>query len=1325
MGLKTVYRHFVLTLFLLLPFTALADMDYFRHLTIEDGLPQNTVFCIMQDELGFMWFGTKDGLCRYDGISCKVYCNDPDNPGSLGSNYVHSLYEDRDNNLWVGTDDGLYIYDRRKDVFRKFDRKTPDGRSIDRLVQCIVPDEEGNILIGVYWAGMFRYDPRTEELSVVSYTDGSSSGLSSNGIWKIHADSNNIVWIATVGGGLNRYDMRTGEIRFFYTPDRLSNDITTVVEIDNRTLLLGTTTSGVWRLDKQTFEMSPYINDKGNGMYVRCIQKIGDRIYVGTESGLYCHDMKTGKNRRYRLNYSNSHSLSCNAVYSLCEDRDGGIWIGTYFGGVNYLSPNNRYFSRFYATGESGSLSGNVVREMVEDRNGNLWIGTEDNGLNFYNPSTGEFRNYNPSNSGLSYHNVHGLCLDGNRLYVGYFHHGMDVVDLDDFSVTNHICDYGVPGTLSDNNVFAICRTRGGDMYVGTIYGLNMFYPQTGTFSTVPELFNVNVSDIMEDSRGILWVATNDTGLYSYNSLIKEWKNYPTGSIDPSLGSVRMTSLTEDLKGNIWISTEGGGVIVYNPFDGTFRVFSVRDGLPSNVVHKALNGKNGRMWLSTNKGLTEYDPESSAFYSHTHYNGLLSSQFNYKSGIETSDGKLYFGSIGGLIGLDPEAALKAQQVPPVVITRFDLFNREMHPADEECVMDSSIVFNPKITLTHEQSCFSFEFAALSYDTPELNQYAYRLKGLEDEWVYIDRSQRVNYLNVPYGRYEFQVRGRNSSGVWNEEGASVKIRIKPPFYASVVGIILEVLLCLCIMAVVFVLWKRKERRKHILLVNKIKEEEELAMQQARLAFFVNMTHEIKTPLSLIIAPFEQLDSMLSGNDEVAENMEIMGSNINRLVNLTNELLDFSKLEKAGFEVNLHTTDINELILQCLRNYTIILKNKSISLTTDIPERHIITEVDPEIILKMLTNLLNNAVKFTRTSVRLTLCDDCPSDGWFSIMIFNDGRKIENENVEKIFYPFFQEKNENLTSGFGIGLSLVRQLSELHGGRIFISRNDESGVEFSIEIPKSDIMLVEEAIPDQQDFESDESGMKTIIVADDESQMLQFLCNTLRKQYNVVACSNGEEVLEALGKKTVDLVVADLMMPKVDGLELCQQMKTDFNFSHIPIIMLTAQDDTATIVKAMEAGADNFVSKPFSVKQLEAIIKNLLSKTAQMQKAFRKDPETPTDEVLMNYVDENFINKVNEIILNHKDDSDSSIEHLAAAMKISRSSLYRKIKSISSLSPNEFIRLCRLRHAAKLLDTGDYRVSEICYLVGFNSPSYFTKCFQQQFNMTPKEYMKRNR
>lgn len=1302
-----------------------ADMDYFRHLTIDDGLAQNTVFCIKQDKLGFMWFGTKDGLCRYDGKYCKTYCKNPDDTMSIGNNYIHAIHEDHNNDLWIGTDKGLYIYDRRSDIFRKFTKKTKDGKSIDKLVQCIVPDTEGNILIGVYWVGLFKYNPYTDELTSISYTDGSTTGLSSNGIWNIHADSNNIAWIATVGGGLNRYDMRTGEIQFFYTPDRLSNDITTVIEIDNRTLLLGTTTNGVWRMDKQTFEMSPYITGQDEEMYVRCIQQFGDKVYIGTENGLYCYDRKTGKKRKYSLDYSNRHSLSCNAVYSLCEDRDGGLWIGTYFGGVNYLSPNTRYFSRYYATGHRNSLSGNIVREIIEDKNGNLWIGTEDNGLNYYDTSTGEFRNYNPENSSLAYHNIHGLYIDNDTLYVGYFHHGMDVVDLKDFSVTNYKGGHGTAGTISDNNVFSICKTRTGKLYVGTIYGLNIFNSNKGTFTIVPELFNVNVNDIMEDSRGMVWVASNDTGIYCHDSRTGEWENYPLSDQEAGSINVRTTSLSEDHKGNIWISTEGGGAIVHDPFKETFKRYTTNDGLPSNVVHKVLNGNNGRMWISTNKGLTEFDSESGIFYSHTHHNGLLSNQFNYKSGIETSDGRLYFGSIGGLISLDPEASLKTQIKPSVVITRFDLSNREIRPHDKSVIMDSSIVLNPEITLTHKQSCFSFEFAALSYDMPELNQYAYRLKGLEDDWVHIEKNQRVNYLNVPYGKYEFQVRGRNSNGIWNEDGASVKIRIKPPFYASAVGIIVEILICMCIIGIILLLRKRYEDKKHNLLVSKIKEEEELVMQKARLSLFVNMTHEIRTPLSLITAPFEQLEAMNIDNDDVAENMEIIGSNIKRLVNLTNELLDFSKFEKAGFEVHMHATDVNELILQCLRSYKRIIKDKSLSLTTDIPEKHLVTGLDPEIMIKMLTNLLNNAVKFTKQSITVTLSDETPEEGWFTITVSNDGRPIDKENVGKIFDPFFQEKKDELTSGFGIGLSLVRQLAELHGGRIYISRNNDEGVSFTIKIPKSDITLADDYASEMKNFESGDTEKKTIVVADDESQILSFICNTLRKHYNVIACTNGEEVLEILKDKEVNLIVADLRMPKMDGIELCRSIKNNFNFSHIPIIILTAQDDTATVIEAMEAGVDNFLGKPFSMNQLEATIKNLLSKTLQMQKTLNKNPETPTDEVLMDYVDENFINKITDVILNHKDDSENSIDHLAAAMNISRSSLYRKIKSMSSLSPNEFIRLCRLRHAAKLLDEGEYRISEICYIVGFNSPSYFTKCFQQQFNMTPKEYKKRIR
>ena len=1319
---------FVLCQVLTLPLFAVNRSFYFEHLKVENGLTQNTVMTILQDSKGFMWFGTKDGLNRYDGYKFKIFRNDPADSTSLGNNFIHSLYEDKQGNIWVGTDVGLYIYDPRMEIFRHFDLRTADGIGIDKEVHCIVPDRLGNIWLGVYWSGLFRYDTRTRELSKVAYVDGSPRGLKSNGIWDICVDSDNMIWVGTMGGGLNLYNPFDGTIHFFSIPHAGKRDDVVVVEEEGpNQLLVGTTDDGVWRFDKVSLRYTPYINDDEGAMYVRGIMKAdNDHIWLGTESGLYVYDSSTDMLQNARLDFSNSYSLSSNAVYSLYKDREGGIWVGTYFGGVNYLSPDHNYFEKYFPTNDPNTLSGNAVREFQEDEKGNFWIGTEDNGLNYFDPRTGKFVNYSPSNSKLSYHNIHGLLLDGDRLFVGYFMRGMDVVDLKTFSVRNYSMN-GLPGSISDNNVFAMEKDHSGNYWIGTVVGLNKFDPASGAFSRVHEVGTYAfIYDIMEDSRGLIWVATFYTGVFVYNPRSGQWRHYEHIPGDPSsLGYNKTISLTEDSHGNVWIATEGGGVCMYDVATDTFRTYTVLDGLPNNVVHKVLEDAKGRMWISTNNGLALFDPRTGSFSIYTHNKGLVGNQFNYKSGIRASDGRLYFGSIQGFVGFDPQKTFSNRMAPPVVITRFDLFNQEVLPSAKSSPLRCSVIYAPEIELAHDQSSFSVEFAALSYDVSEMNRYAYRLEGLEEQWNYISENQRVNYSNVPYGRYVFRVRGANSDGLWNNEGASLSIWIKPPFWASAVGISCEIIVGLSLLGSMLLLYRRRTMLKHQRIIDKMRTAEDIALQRAKMSFFTSITHEIRTPLSLIKAPFEQIAKMKIDQPEITENLEIMGCNINRLLNLTNELLDFSKVESQGFKVRLKVADIGLLLRESLAGFRQMFRDKRLEVRLSLPETPVITYVDPEILVKIFTNLISNAAKFADSFVALKLEDGVPDPEFIRFCISNDGRVIDPANRERVFKAFFQEQKDGMSVGTGLGLPLVRQLVELHGGRIYIDTTTETENRFVVEIPKPE-RAVDTELSELETFcesELEHLGRVHIVLAEDESSMRNFLYKQLSKRYRVTACANGREVLEVLEQEPADLVITDLVMPGIDGFQLCSMLKTRITYSHIPIIVLTARASFETQIESLNLGVDAYIEKPFSIEHLYSRIENLLSKIARLREAFRNNPDIPAvGSIARNAVDEAFLKRINGLILEHIEDENFSIDQMAEIMNISRSNLYRKIKVISHMAPNEFIRLCRLKRAAELLNLGNYRINEICYLTGFNSPSYFTKCFQRQFGVSPKDYIR---
>lgn len=905
---------------------------------------------------------------------------------------------------------------------------------------------------------------------------------------------------------------------------------------------------------------------------------------------------------------------------------------------------------------------------------------------------------------------------------------GLDVVDLKTFRVRNYT-ESSSPGSISDNNVFAIEKDRSGTYWIGTIVGLNKFDLRTETFSRVDEVgTHAFIYDIMEDSRGLIWVATYNTGLFVYNPRSETWRHYENIPGDPtSLGYDKTISLTEDSKGAIWIATEGGGVSVYDPSTDRFRTYTLLDGLPNNVVHKVLEDAEGRMWISTNNGLAQLDRSTGEFSVYTHDEGLVGNQFNYKSGIKGSDGSLYFGAIQGFVGFDPLRKFAIRVAPPVVITRFNLFNKEIRPSGKNSLLGCSVSYSPEIELTNDQSTFSIEFAALSYNASEMNRYAYRLEGYDKEWNYISSNQRASYANVPYGRYLFRVKGANSNGLWNHEGASLSIRIKPPFRASTVGILLEVLLGLSLIGTLLAIYRKRTIFKRQRMIEKMRSEEKIALQKAKLSFLTNITHEIRTPLSLIKAPFEQIAKIKIGDADITENLEIMGSNISRLLNLTNELLDFFKVESQGFRLHPTITDIGALLNNTLTGFRQVFRDNELDVSLHLPENPMIICVDPEILIKIFTNLISNAAKFAAGRITIELEMNAPDPGFFRFSISNDGTTIDPANRENVFKAFFQEKKAGIQIGTGLGLPLVRQLVELHGGRIYIDPRVTEETRFVVEIPQAEKATAKEPQQTMAEYdpEAKSSGLIHILIADDESAMRNFLHKQLSKRYRVTACANGAEVLEVLQREPADLVITDLVMPGIDGLQLCGILKTKVEYSHIPIIALTAKTDLESKIEGLNLGIDAYIEKPFSMEHIYSRIENLLSKISRMRELFRNNPDIPAVcSIARNSVDEKFLRRINDIVLEHIEDENFSIDHLAEMLNISRSNLYRKIKTISHMSPNEFIRLCRLKRAAELLNQNDYRINEICYLTGFNSPSYFAKCFQRQFGVSPKDYIKRH-
>lgn len=1042
--------------------------------------------------------------------------------------------------------------------------------------------------------------------------------------------------------------------------------------------------------------------------------------------GVYTYDKNTKESRHLTHDPSDDYSLSDNAIYSICKDKEGGIWIGNYFCGIDYYPNQYATFEKYYPITGKNSLSGKVVREFCEDEEGNLWIGTEDGGLNKFNTKTKQFTPLNLS--GLHY-NIHALSLDHNTLWIGTYSKGLYALDLR----TNHSRHYTMgdaENELNDNNIYSMCRTSSGELYIGTTTGLNQYNYQSDNFTRIHKMDGIFIFSILEDSKGNIWFATYNSGIFKYNPRDKSWKNYVSSPDNPhGLPYNKVISIYEDSKQRLWFSILGHGFCSLNEDTETFISYDSSQGLANDVIYKIIEEKDDILWLTSNKGLIRFDLSTKKSTIYTDSNGLLTNQFNYCSGIKSKDGTIYFGCINGFIAFKPDLFTENTGFPPVAITDFLLFNKSADIGSTDSPLAQSVTYTQNIELKYNQNSFSFRFAALGYASPEENCLSYTLKGFDKEWYYTSKSATATYTNLKPGTYTFCVKAANGKGEWNDEYREIQIHIAPPFWKTVWAYIIYVILAIIITSYTLYRFRKQITDKHKRQLEVLESEKEKEIYHAKIDFFTNIAHEIRTPLTLIKGPLENILKKEEINTHsLKDNLSIMERNTMRLLDLTNQLLDFRKTEAQGFQLNFMICDISQLIKDTYIRFDPAAKQNDLTFKIGLPEQNFNAAVDKEALTKILSNLFNNAVKYAKSYIHVSL--HAPTDeqnDFFSITVSNDGLPIPVEMKEKIFEPFVQIKNVSngqTKTGTGIGLPLARSLTELHRGKLYLKDSDD--ICFCIELPikqEKTILLqkteIEKPVNTPTVIRQHQTDI-CILVVEDDPEMQSFISSQLGNAYSVMNASNGKEALKILSENTISLVVSDVMMPEMNGFELCRTLKTNIEYSHIPIILLTAKATIQSKIEGIELGADDYIEKPFSTEYLLARIANLLSNQEKLRQAFTSSPFVNAQTIALTKADEAFLEKLTEVIKSNISEPEFNVDILAEKMNMSRSSLHRKIKGIAQITPNEFIQLERLKMAAQLIQSQEYKINEVCYIVGFNSSSYFAKCFQKQFGVLPKDF-----
>ncbi|WP_158828603.1 hybrid sensor histidine kinase/response regulator transcription factor [Mucilaginibacter lacusdianchii] len=1299
-----------------------AQPYYFKHYQVENGLSNNTVHCILQDRRGFLWMGTKDGLNCFDGYTFRVFRHNPKDKNSIEDNIVHTLSLDQKGGLWVGTDKGLDKYDFDKETFVHI--KTATGKQ----VASIAHDAQNNTWFTL-GTSLMMFDKRGKLTDYSPYQHFEATSI---------AYANNSIWVSTAAGTIERLKSRqpyfTSYNLFSHSKWVASNHIETIYSAGNKKILVGTTNQGAKEfncVDGTYKDLLTYKEDHTE-IYVRNFLKVSNqKVWIATESGIYIYNTQTGSFTHLKKSYNDPYSLSDNAIYALYKDKEGGVWAGTYFGGLNYYSQQYSIFNKFYpGSDDENSLKGNVVREICKDSHGNMWLGTEDHGLNKLSADKRTWTHYCPNGSnGLSNTNIHGLMPNGDELFIGTFERGLDVLDINSGKVKRVYLAGKDSNELKSNFIMGFCRTRSGVILTGTTKGLYQYRNSSKDFhliSKIPQ--DAFIYAIQEDFRGNIWLGTVNEGLYYYNPKQDIGRKVKFKSHAKVLERATINGLFEDSNHKMWLATEGLGLWNYNPESGSYKCYNIENGFPSNHIYKILEDTNKNLWISTSHGLVCLNLSKNSITVYTKANGLLSDQFNYNSAFKDTDGTLYFGCVKGMISFNPAAFKQDVITYPVYITGLQINNKDVTVKGRDSLLNQSINHIKQIKLNHNQSSFSIDFAALNFSSPEMTRYQYKMKGLDNGWTELKRNRKVYFTQLSPGHYTFMVKAVNSSNEWDSKVTKLEIYIAPPIWESFGAYVLYILIGLLVIYYLFKRYHLKIRQKHERFIELLNHDKEKQIYTAKIEFFTNIAHEIRTPLTLIKGPMENIIKELEVVPNVQDNLKMMEKNTNRLLELTNQLLDFRKTELDGYRLNFVRTDIGQLLADIFSQFKSLADSKNIVFTLKQPDENVYAYVDVDAFMKIITNLIGNAVKYGYSVVEIELMKYKAEDKTFTIEFKNDGYLIPFEMREKIFEPFFRMKVAEKHTGTGIGLPLSRSLTELHKGILTLGE------------PVDNLNIVLLSLPIHQDYEFDFTvpGVNTvqpdadsrdildtstkpvILLVDDNPEILEFISRELRDKYAVVKARNGQEAINHIGSKNVQLIVSDVMMPVMDGFELCKKIKTNLAYSHIPIVLLTAKSTLQNKIEGLDIGADAYLEKPFSPDYLLVQIANLLSNREKIKEHFASSPVTSIKSIAHSKADEKFLEKLNAIICENIQNTDLDVELIASLMNMSRPTLFRKIKAVSNLTLNELVNITRLKAAANLLEEGTYKIYEIANMVGYNSQSQLGRNFLKHFGTTPTDY-----
>lgn len=1355
------------TAFLLVSFSLFSQSNHynFSKLDTYTGLSHNQVNAILKDPDGFLWFGTMSGLDRFDGYSFKIFRNNPNDSSSLFDNNILSLYGLPDGKMWVVTRARSGVYDAHTE---KFDPNYYDYLSSMHLPPgAVLNIIKGNN--GRYW---FLY----ENLDLYLYSGSDKSVVSfkqhlkinsSEKIASLNETKDGKLWIVYQSGLLQQYDIRSNRlISSTSALQKLSTGINAYNLFIDRDGDVW-----IWALNQGCFLFHPQNNSikqfnensspskLNTNLVFQIVQDNNGLIWVSTDhGGVNLIDKKNNFNVSYLLNDpKDSRSLSQNSITVTYKDDNGIIWLGTYKQGVNYLNSNIVLFPHYHRQESNPtSLPYDDVNRFVEDKSGNIWIGTNGGGLIYFDRKNNQFKQYlhDPNNdNSLSSNVIVSLWIDHEeKLWIGTYFGGLNSFDGKNFIRYKHSDKDS--SSLANDNVWEIFEDREQNLWIGTLGGgvdildrksnrFQHYQYKQGVQSKVPLSY---ISGLLQDKKGNFWIGT----VYGIAVLEKNKTTtdfYQQTDDKNSLSNANVICFLEDSKGRIWVGTREG-LNLFNEQTKNFQRFTTADGLPDNTILNILEDDRQTLWISTPSGLCNAIPEQKengigfSIINYDEMNNLQNREFNDNAALKTRAGELIFGGPSGFNIINPSTIQKPVQHPKIFFTNLQILNENVEPGrviNNRVVLQQSITQLKSIDLKYKENVFSIEFASLDFAHSNRDKYAYKLDGFNADWLYTDgKLRRATYTNLGPGHYVLRVKVLNNNGSWSEE-KTLHINIAPPFWRTNVAYIMYALLIAGLLYLIRRITLERMRMRFEVQQQRREAERAHILDQLKTKFFTNVSHEFRTPLTLIISPLERIIKQLS-DDELKGQLNLVQRNAKRLLSLVNQLLDFRKMEVQEIKLHPSIGDIIGFSKDITNSFMDIAEKKSIRFSFSSNIDHLEIYFDKDKVEKILFNLLSNAFKYTHdngeASVNLVYSEAAnnESDGTLAIEVKDTGIGIPADKQEKIFERFFQTDvpESMVNQGTGIGLAITKEFVKLHGGIVTVTSEPEKGTCFTVLLPAKKIydpsikattspILTEDVESISFEERQKSSKKKTILIVEDNEDLRFYLKDNLKGQYHVEEATNGKEGWEKTKLLNPDLVVSDIMMPLMDGVEMARKIKNETLTAHIPIILLSAMGSEEKQLEGLKAGVNDYITKPFTFEILASKIRNLVAQQKLLQKRFHAQIEVDPSEVTITPVDEKFLKQALEIVEKHLDEPEFSVEDFSGEMFMNRVTLYRKILSITGKTPLEFIRSIRLKRAAQLLEKSGMSIAEIAYEVGFNNPKVFSKSFKEEFHVTPSQYL----